>query len=840
MANLFKVDYTDPTFGLEPPLPLFIVTDTDMLPPSACDILRRQDHTKDIIVFIKLFNLPFQGGVVWVPYHLLHHKSLKTSLKIKGLYNGLRHGQYLFQCYCPNLDITKEEVIKQIDSFVELTAEISSDLKLNIRGYLRRWIFKFFEVCCVHIDVVDTQDVKCFDDAMNHVGRDIKAWYVLRHAIDVVKASMSYPRNRKVLIGFVMSHRNMDIIVNKSKKVQNFAERLIKSTVGGISEAFDNRWGKSLGPGCVWEEKKFKVKTVHTRAYPIFTRPPQHVPCGMAFHPTAAYGAVANNLVNNAPHPYPNSMVGRHTQIMESSHPYPAAPFFPAEASPTSFRQTPSVLTSLVTPSYTLTTPPPSNVPQLGLNLATNLDHASPSLNDSSVGTEATTSPFNTYTVSHVIDPLTLEMNMVNEHAKASAASTTATIVPAPAPALASALAPEAVVEVEVAVEIVTEVVTEALARAALTTPHNSSVLPMINPVGTRTFEDNIAKATTEEEELELALATQKAESQKQEVAAKQKAELQKLAENAELQKQKVASAKQKAEFQKQEEKAELQKQEVAAAKQIAEFHKQEEKAELRKQEVAAAIQKAEFQKQEEKAELQKQQVAVAKQKAELQKQEEKAELQIQEVLAAKQKVELQKQDEKAELQIQEVLAAKTKSKVAPVAEHATNKLIAFAAKAQTLPSKITRVGSITDVLPAKKKSKVSSPDLILSFCSNQHNHAGKLCSFDCLKEERDIHYYGITGDLDEYGEPPICGNQSSNCCLRTKESWKKSFSKKKPTLYCCQHCIAITHVDGEQNDDGYTPPFFLCKNCYDDVSVGKHPNLASISQTRNRRGRRM
>jgi hypothetical protein len=52
MSNLFKVDYTDPTFGLEPTLPLFIVTYTDMLPPSACDILRRQDHTKDIIVFI--------------------------------------------------------------------------------------------------------------------------------------------------------------------------------------------------------------------------------------------------------------------------------------------------------------------------------------------------------------------------------------------------------------------------------------------------------------------------------------------------------------------------------------------------------------------------------------------------------------------------------------------------------------------------------------------------------------------------------------------------------------------------------------------------------------------
>jgi hypothetical protein len=43
------------------------------------------------------------------------------------------------------LDITKEDVIKQIDSFVDLTAEISSDLKLNIRGYLRRWIFLIFQ-----------------------------------------------------------------------------------------------------------------------------------------------------------------------------------------------------------------------------------------------------------------------------------------------------------------------------------------------------------------------------------------------------------------------------------------------------------------------------------------------------------------------------------------------------------------------------------------------------------------------------------------------------------------------------------------------------------------------
>jgi hypothetical protein len=271
---------------------------------------------------------------------------------------------------------------------------------------------------------------------MNHVGRDIKAWYVLCHAIDVVKASMSYPRNRKVLIGFIMSHRNMDIIINKSNKVQNFAERLIKSTVGGISEAFDNRWDKSLGPGCVWEEKKFKVKTVHTRAYAIYNRPhPQHVLCGhMALHPTAAYGAAANNHVKNVPHPYPNSLVARYTPIMENSNSHPAALFSPGGASPTSLTQTQSVLPTSITPSI---------VPPQGLILATNLDHDSPSLNDPSVATEAHISPFNIYIVTSLMDPLTLEMNMVNEHAKACAAATIAT-APVPAPAQ------EAVVEVEI------------------------------------------------------------------------------------------------------------------------------------------------------------------------------------------------------------------------------------------------------------------------------------------------------------------------------------------------------------------------------------------------------
>jgi hypothetical protein len=159
--------------------------------------------------------------------------------------------------------------------------------------------------------------------------------------------------------------------VSQSNKDNPFSIfRVRDCTVGGISEAFDNRWGKSLGPGCIWEEKKFKVKTVHTRASAIYNRPhPQHVPCGhMAFHPTAAYGAVANNLFNNVPHPYPKSMVDRYTHIMEGSNPHPAAPFLSGGASPTSLTQTQSVLTTSVTPSCTCTTPPPSNGPQQGFD----------------------------------------------------------------------------------------------------------------------------------------------------------------------------------------------------------------------------------------------------------------------------------------------------------------------------------------------------------------------------------------------------------------------------------------------------------------------------------------
>jgi hypothetical protein len=101
--------------------------------------------------------------------------------------------------------------------------------------------------------MVDTQNVKSFDDAMNHVGRDIKAWYVLRHTIDVVKASMSFPCNRKVLIGFIMRHRNMDITINKSKKCKTLLNVLLnlllvelmrRLITGGVNHWDLNVFGK--------------------------------------------------------------------------------------------------------------------------------------------------------------------------------------------------------------------------------------------------------------------------------------------------------------------------------------------------------------------------------------------------------------------------------------------------------------------------------------------------------------------------------------------------------------------------------------------------------------------
>jgi hypothetical protein len=133
-----------------------------------------------------------------------------------------------------------------------------------------------------------------------------------------------------------------------------------------------------------------------------------------------------------------------------------------------------------------------------------------------------------------------------------------------------------------------------------------------------------------------------------------------------------------------------------------------------------------------------------------------------------------------------------------------------------------------------KKKPKISLGEPISTYCCHNHNHPEKHCSHDCLRLETALNFYGITGTTDHFGEPAICGNQSSSCQLPNKESWKASFSKKKPCLYVCKHCIAIAHVYDE-----YTPPFFLCSACYDDINKGNHPRLSRMNNTRGATRRR-
>jgi hypothetical protein len=57
-------------------------------------------------------------------------------------------------------------------------------------------------------------------------------------------------------------------------------------------------------------------------------------------------------------------------------------------------------------------------------------------------------------------------------------------------------------------------------------------------------------------------------------------------------------------------------------------------------------------------------------------------------------------------------------------------------AKADRAPQKIK---AKTPISPAKKKSKLSTPNLIPTFSSNQKNHPGKVCSFDFLEEVKGI-----------------------------------------------------------------------------------------------------
>jgi hypothetical protein len=757
----FMVNYTNPLLGADPPIPSFVLSENEKnsLPPDGSDILRRQELTKDIIKY-ECFNFPTSdNGVVSVPYHILHHKSLKTLLKITGNYNVTRHCEYIFRSLCPNLNFSQEDVIQQIQKFGELTSEISADICLSLRGYYHLWIFNYFIQCCDLISMIKRPDVCNYADAFKYAGHDIKACYVLLHAINEVGRTInSYPRNKELLVGWVMEHRKMVIVKHPTKTVQFFPVRLVRSCYRGIIDSFTGKYGTKFGPNCKWEIRRFRISAP---SFPLYTRPAPRPRYQQRSDPSLPPpgGADPMNFVGPSPDHKSNSIVHNYHLQVHGNHRPPFLPAVAASAIPASqlhqpppasdsaspmvgsciplsppLNQTQSVIPSSVTPSNnTGTTPPPPAGPKPGPILFTNSVNALPSLNIPPPASGASILPSNSSAVSPTMDPLTREMNTVNERAKLSEV-TAATPAIAPDPAA-----------VEVSVGVAPGLAAVALAVAPTVA---LAVAPKVAPT--------VAKRRV----LVLPMAEKKAAEQKKidDAAAVTTMAMARAAEKAT-----AAVATQNV--------VEAKKAKVVAAQKVAD--------------AAAAINA---------------QAAVAAQKV---------------------------------VETEKAAKAVAAQKVAKVAAAKNAKAAAVATKLKAAATKSKAKRDLAAAEKADRESEVDDAAVAESFCSSQKNHPDKDCSFDCLINETHLKHYGITGEDDDNGPPSVCGNQSSKCCLPNEEAWKTSFKKKKPILYVCKHCISIIP------ENNHPPPFFICKLCYEAISMGHHEYLTAPSRTRTRNKRR-
>jgi hypothetical protein len=86
-----------------------------------------------------------------------------------------------------------------------------------------------------------------------------------------------------------MEHRYMHIIECAGGKTQNFAQRLISSTMDEMMSRFKTRFGTTFHPGCHWETQKFNLNRKTNR------RPPPHpilrptFPAGSVIVPSQNY-----------------------------------------------------------------------------------------------------------------------------------------------------------------------------------------------------------------------------------------------------------------------------------------------------------------------------------------------------------------------------------------------------------------------------------------------------------------------------------------------------------------------------------------------------------------------
>jgi hypothetical protein len=285
-SNNAAIDYTDPTGPGFPRFGCISADNDELLPVTPADQLRRISLTAALIPLCNNFGLThLADGNVEVPWNLLHHSTLKSSMggtrSVK--FTPELHANYLLREWNNHVDLNDENIIASIPSFVAATTAIKEDIRITVRKYLQLWIFQQFKKVCSHIQIGDIQHVTHYKNALDFVGHSIKAYFVMRAVMIDIKFSFSCSRNKNVLIGFFMAHRKMVIIERPTHTlpgIMNFTGRFISSQLDDLSSRFFTRYGHdALSGGCKWETNFNKGRNKRRS-----TIPPIHFPLLNNFH----------------------------------------------------------------------------------------------------------------------------------------------------------------------------------------------------------------------------------------------------------------------------------------------------------------------------------------------------------------------------------------------------------------------------------------------------------------------------------------------------------------------------------------------------------------------------
>jgi hypothetical protein len=809
MNNEFKVNYTNPVYGLEMPEFPDISEDDKKFTVNNEDQSKRKKCTI-ALGGLKFFNFTTDSnGLLCVPFSLLQHKSNKKYFKIDGVYGAERHAEYLLHILRPELSHAEPAVRAELGLFAALVKSMSRDIKRDVMKYLKYWYHSYFQKCCTFVGLEKRPGLQNYTDDLSYVKDNIKACYIMQYTLATVKRTLHYPSNRKLLAKWLMEYRDMFVTGLKKKEDEthrSFAERLISSTLDDFSSRFSGRFGTRFYVGCKWEDQKFKTIRRNTPhpvlpfvhpAHPLIPPPgnlhsmAHLVPAHLAPFP----GMIGPNnnhqsMAHLAPaHHYMNSQ-----QILMPAPSVAALPYNPTSASSSVSTMTP---TTTVTPA-TIVPIVPALLSYSGISVQSPPASVNASVNVTPSSFEPIASPGNNSVSS------TTSVQQQPTQAKISPLQTEQSII-ATGTLHDTSAAPSRTIEVAPAVIATCTVASTSVppAPATTTVPAEAAGLVIVEAAA--------AKDALAASKVVIATATETTRAQAMAAATATATPTSPTAVAADLAAALAVG--------------------IVDAATMAETNRVEANKNL---EVVAAPPAPSAPPAPPADPASTVATAVATAGA----------TQVPTVVPMIPATSANSAAAKVAATEEATASTAAAAKVAAIAVQKGALATATAAKLpvagkkkvkrvkkivatpnQTTTKKKNQSGSAAKtkqlLVPAQKKQKLGT----YIYCLNHANHPDKVSDYECLIEERalEFEHYGINL------ETAICKNPSASCCLPKKGSWSKG--SRKPILYLCAHCIALKGTTAKEE---YVIPFFICKPCYDDIGLDTHPKLPQ----RHRRAR--